>query len=103
MVLYLFHDAREASIALSAQGDRRISPSRRRRRPARRPPRPRSRQHLRAGASVARSSERRGMNGIEMLENRIAGAQSAEESRLFADASALFRTDPDIARCCKAQ
>jgi hypothetical protein len=43
------------------------------------------------------------MNGIEMLENRIAGAQSAEESRLFADASALFRTDPDIARCCKAQ
>jgi hypothetical protein len=43
------------------------------------------------------------MNGFEMLENRIAGAQSAEESRLFADASALFRTDPDIARCCKAQ
>jgi hypothetical protein len=43
------------------------------------------------------------MNGIALLENRIAAAQPAEESRLFADAGALFRTDPDIARCCEAQ
>src|SRR5271155_2931784 len=103
MVLYLFHDAREASIALSIQRDRRTRPSGRRRGRGRRPPHPRSRQHLRARPSLARSSERRCMNGFETLENRIAGAQPAEEPGLFADASAFFRTDREIVRCCEAR
>ena len=43
------------------------------------------------------------MNGFETLANRIAAAQPAEESHLFADARALFRTDLEIVRCCETQ
>jgi hypothetical protein len=43
------------------------------------------------------------MTGFEMLEGRIAGAEPSEEARVFADASAVFRTNPDIIRCCKAR
>jgi hypothetical protein len=43
------------------------------------------------------------MSGFAALENRIAGAQPAEEARLFADARALFPPDPDIVRCCEAR
>src|ERR1700679_3290968 len=43
------------------------------------------------------------MNSVAMLENRIAGALPAEEPPLFADAATLFRTDPDVVRCCEAR